>query len=150
MWNHFLKEKKRLLRYIMKELTFGHPVWAYGASTRGNTLLQLLGLDYKQIHAIADRNPKKVGKYTAGGNIIIYSEETMRAEQPANLLVLPYYFEQEFLKREIEYLKKGGKMLFPLPKFRIYTADKKGNLKVHGLNIRWCCTPENVKANTKK
>lgn len=129
MWTSFEKEKKRLLRYIDKH----GPLYGYGASTRGNTLLQLLGLDYTKIIAIADRNPRKWGRYTAGGNIQIISEEQMRQKQPENLLVLPYYFEKEFLKREIEYLKKGGKMIFPLPKFRIYTADKKGNLTVHGL-----------------
>lgn len=129
MFHRFDIEKKRLLKYIDK---YG-PIWAYGASTRGNTLLQLLGLDSTKIVAIADRNPKKWGKYTAGGNIQIISEDMMRQKQPDNLLVLPYYFEEEFLKREMEYLKKGGKMIFPLPKFRIYTADKEGNLKVHGL-----------------
>lgn len=129
MWSRFEKENKRLLRYIDKH----GPLYAYGASTRGNTLLQLLGLDHTKIIAIADRNPKKWGKFTAGGNIQIISEDMMRQKQPENLLILPYYFEQEFLQREIEYLKKGGKMIFPLPKFRIWTADKKGNLKVHGL-----------------
>lgn len=134
MWNFFQKEKKRLLRYIDKLPDKGEKgLWAYGASTRGNTLLQLLGLDNKKIFAIADRNPKKHGKWTAGGNIPIASEEQMRTMKPDNILVLPYYFEEEFLKREIEYLKKGGKMIFPLPKFRIWTADSKGNLKVHGI-----------------
>lgn len=132
MWNRFEKEKKRLLKYIEKHKT--ETLWAYGASTRGNTLLQLFGEDlYKEIEFIADRNPKKWGKYTAGSDIPICSEEDMRKKQPDNLLVLPYYFEEEFLKREIEYLKKGGKMIFPLPRFRILTSDKKGNLKVHGI-----------------
>lgn len=134
MWTSFQKEKKRLLRYIHNLEKKDEKIWAYGASTRGNTLLQLLGLDCNHIYAIADRNPKKWGKFTAGGNIPIKSEEEFRRYQPNNLLVLPYYFEEEFLKREIEYLKKGGKMIFPLPKFRIWTADKKGDLKVHGLS----------------
>lgn len=134
MWRHFEQEKKKLLRYLDKEIENDRLVWGYGASTRGNTLLQLLGLDDSYIRAIADRNPKKWGKYTAGGNIPIISEGDMRLIQPPNLLVLPYYFEQEFLNREIEYLKKGGRMLFPLPKFRIWTASKEGKLRVHGLS----------------
>lgn len=133
MWNRFEKEKNRLLRYIDSEKKKGHKIYGYGASTRGNTLLQLLGLTHKEIEGIADRNPKKWTKYTAGTNIQIVGENFMRVENPENLLVLPYYFEKEFLSREIEYLKKGGKMIFPLPKFRIYTADKKGNLTVHGI-----------------
>ena len=137
-WNDFLSrfniEKKRLLRYINSEIKKGHSIWGYGASTRGNTLLQLLGLDWTKIFAIADRNPKKWGKCTAGGDIQIMSEEKMREAQPDNLLVLPYYFEREFLEREYEYLKRGGRMLFPLPKFRIITM-KDGAFIVHGLSM---------------
>jgi len=136
-WNDFLNrfnvEKKRLLRYINSEIKKGHSIWGYGASTRGNTLLQLLGLDWSKIFAIADRNPKKWGKCTAGGDIQIMSEEKMREAQPDNLLVLPYYFEREFLEREFEYLKNGGRMLFPLPTFRIITMEN-GAFVVHGLS----------------
>lgn len=134
MWIAFLNERKRLMRYITRELKRGRSVMGYGASTRGNTLLQLLELDHNHIQAIADRNPKKYDKFTAGGNIPIIPEEEMRRFQPDNLLVLPYYFESEFLEREKEYLKKGGKMIFPLPRFRIWTFDDRIGTVVHGLN----------------
>ena len=133
MWKNFKKERDRLCGYIDRQLKQHKNIWAYGASTRGNTLLQLLGLDSTKITAIADRNQRKWGKFTAGGNIPIKSDEHMRQVQPDNLLVLPYYFEKEFLAREQDYLTNGGRMLFPLPKFRIWTM-KGGVLTVQGLH----------------
>jgi len=94
-------------------------VYAYGASTRGNTLLQFYNLDYKMIKAIADRNPIKWGKKTAGTNILIISEEQARKEKPDYFLILPWYFIDEFRNRETEYLKNGGKFIVPLPNFQI-------------------------------
>lgn len=111
--------RKQIRDYIEDQELKGKSVWCYGASTRGNTLLQWLGFDDNTIYKIADRNPAKWGKFTAGGNIPIVSEEEMRAVQPDNLLVLPYHFWLEFIAREQEYLKKGGKMIFPLPEFKI-------------------------------
>jgi hypothetical protein len=132
MWKNFEKERDRLRRYIDRQLEQHKSIWAYGASTRGNSLLQLLGLDSTKITAIADSNRKKWNKFTAGGNIPIESEAHMRQVQPDNLLVLPYYFEKEFLAKEQDYLAHGGRMLFPLPRFRIWTM--KGDvLTVYGL-----------------
>ena len=124
MWKNFKKERGRLCEYIDRQLKQHKSIWAYGASIRGNSLLQLLGLDSTKITAIADPNRKKWSKFTAGGNIPIKSEERMRQVQPDNLLVLPYYFEKEFLAREQEYLAHGGKMLFPSAK--ISDLDNEG------------------------
>ena len=132
MWKNFKKERDRLCRYIDRQLEQHKSIWAYGASTRGNSLLQLLGLDSTKITAIADSNRKKWNKFTTGGNIPIKSEAHMRQVQPDNLLVLPYYFEKEFLAKEQDYLAHGGRMLFPLPRFRIWTM-KNDVLTVHGL-----------------
>jgi NDP-4-keto-2,6-dideoxyhexose 3-C-methyltransferase len=111
--------RAELRAYVLTEKAAGKTIWGYGASTRGNTLLQWLGFDSKIIEKIADRNPLKHGKFTTGGSIPICSEEEMRKAQPDNLLVLPYHFRAEFIKRERPYLNKGGKMIFPLPKFEI-------------------------------
>jgi NDP-4-keto-2,6-dideoxyhexose 3-C-methyltransferase len=119
-WARRLKNNQiKIKNYINKESKAGRNTWGYGASTRGNTLLQWLGLDSNKIVKIADRNPRKWGKYTAGGNIPICSEQEMREAQPDNLLVLPYHFKQEFLEREASYMQKGGKMIFPLPSFTL-------------------------------
>ena len=94
-------------------------VIGYGASTKGNVLLQYYGLNNKQIPLIADRNPYKFGRYTPGTKIKIVSEKVARKLKPDYFFVLPWHFRKEILKRENKLIKKGTKFIFPLPKLRL-------------------------------
>ena len=111
--------KKQTVDFIKKEKKKGKVIWGYGASTKGNTLLQWFGLDNTMIDGIAERSPAKFGLRTAGTNIPIYSEAEMRKADPDYLLVLPWHFIGEFKKREQNFLNKGGKLIVPCPKFEI-------------------------------
>ena len=111
--------KQEVVTFIDQALAEGKTVMGYGASTKGNTLLQYFGLDHTKITAIAERSPYKFGLRTIGTDIPIISEEEMRAAQPDYLLVLPWHFIDEFEKREAEYLNKGGALLVPCPNFKI-------------------------------
>lgn len=97
----------------------GKKVYGYGASTKGNTLLQYYGIDRSLVHAIAERQPQKFGKLTAGSWIPIVSEDEMRAAKPDYLLVLPWHFFNEFYRRESEFLRGGGKFIVPLPDVQV-------------------------------
>ena len=91
-------------------------VLGYGASTKGNTLLQYWGIGPDLIPAIADRNPDKWGLVTAGTRIPIISEDQARAKNPDAFLCLPWHFKESFIDREQIYLRYGGgKLIFPLP-----------------------------------
>jgi NDP-4-keto-2,6-dideoxyhexose 3-C-methyltransferase len=94
-------------------------VYGYGASTKGNTLLQYFGLTNQDIVAIAERSPYKFGLRTIGTDIPIVSEEEMRAARPDYLLVLPWHFIDEFESREAEFFAQGGKMIVPCPAFKV-------------------------------
>ncbi len=94
----------------------------YGASTKGNTILQWCGIDHLLIDAAAERNPDKYGALTLGTNIPIISEAESRAMNPDFYLVLPWHFRTEFLRREAETLARGVGLIFPLPKVEIVTA----------------------------
>ena len=122
-WTSFFKEindlKEKTVSFIIQEKQNGKKIWGYGASTKGNTLLQYFGLDNTLIDGIADRSPYKHGLRTIGTNIPIFSEEDMRKEKPDYLLVLPWHFINEFKIREDEFLKSGGKFIVPCPKFEI-------------------------------
>ena len=118
-YKSILALKKKTVDFIKKEKAKGKTIWGYGASTKGNTLLQWYGLDNTLIDAIAERFSGKYGLKTAGTNIPIKSEEEMRKAQPDYLLILPWHFIKEFRQREVEYLKKGGKFIVPCPKFEI-------------------------------
>lgn len=113
------KLKNQTVAFIKREKKRGKTIWGYGASTKGNTLLQWFGLDNSLIDAIAERSPVKFGLKTVGTNIPIKSEEEMRRTRPDYLLILPWHFIKEFRQRESEYLKRGGKFIVPCPKFEI-------------------------------
>ncbi len=97
----------------------GASVMGYGASTKGNVLLQFCGLCGSDIDAIAEVNIDKVGRVTPGTGIPIVSEDEMRAAHPDYLLVLPWHFRDGIVEREAEYIRKGGRLIFPLPEIEI-------------------------------
>ena len=111
--------KIKTIRFIKKEKTKGKSIYIYGASTRGNVLLQAFGLSKKEIKAAADRNPMKWGKKMIGSWIPIISEEQARKEKPDYFFVLPWQFLEEFLKRENYFLNSGGKFIVSCPNFKI-------------------------------
>ena len=119
-WNRIVNLKEQTHDFIKVIHDQGESVWVYGASTKGNTLLQWFGLDNSLIDGAAERSPYKYGLKTVGTNIPIHSEETMRNIHPDYLLVLPWHFINEFKEREKEYLNKGGKFIIPCPKFEVY------------------------------
>lgn len=94
-------------------------VWVYGASTKGNVILQYFGLDDSMIEAAADRSPEKWGLKTVGTNIPICREEIFRHSGPEFALVLPYAFLPEFVEREKAWRERGGKFVVPLPELKI-------------------------------
>ena len=118
-YNRIEALKKETVDFIKAEKAKGKVICGYGASTKGNTLLQYFGLDNTLIDAIAERSHYKFGLKTIGTNIPILSEEDVRAMNPDYMLVLPWHFIAEFVKREDEFLSKGGKFIVPCPTFEI-------------------------------
>jgi len=111
--------KRKLLTFIKKVVADGKTVYTLGASTRGNTLLQYCELDHTLITAAMERNPEKCGKKIGSLGIPIVSEEEARKKKPDYFLVLPWFFKSEVIIREAEYLKAGGHLIIPLPKFEV-------------------------------
>tara|TARA_B100001063_G_scaffold222431_1_gene228895 strand:- start:2376 stop:3620 length:1245 start_codon:yes stop_codon:yes gene_type:complete len=103
--NSFLENKKNIL--------------GYGASTKGNVVLNFCKITRKKLKLICDANEKKFGSFTPGSNIPIISKEKMRKIFPKYLLVLIWSFRKEVIKQEINYIKSGGNLVFHLPKFHI-------------------------------
>ncbi|MFN8606449.1 MAG: class I SAM-dependent methyltransferase [Vulcanimicrobiota bacterium] len=110
------EELNQLLWGLKRE---GKKIHIYGASTKGNTILQWCGLDNRVIDYAAERNPDKFGAQTLGTDIPIVSEADSRAMKPDFFLVLPWHFRQEFLQREQATLEAGTGLIFPLPTIEI-------------------------------
>jgi NDP-4-keto-2,6-dideoxyhexose 3-C-methyltransferase len=105
--------------FIVDRVRGGRTVAVYGASTKGNTMLQYFGLDGGLITVASERNPDKWGKVTVGTRIPIVSEEEARDAKPDYFLVLPWHFLKEFREREKNYLLRGGRFIVPLPYFAL-------------------------------
>jgi len=122
-FNEISHLKTQTVDFIKAAVADGKTVYGYGASTKGNTLLQFFGLDNTLVTKIADRNSAKWGLKTVGSEIPICSEDEMREDMPDYLLILPWHFKREFVERESDYIKSGGKMIFPCPRFDVVSNE---------------------------
>ena len=113
------ENKKKCLNFLEKCQIKGENVFIYGASTKGNTLLQYYGINSKMISYAAERSPEKWGKFTIGTGIKIISEKKARNLNPNYFFVMPYGFIKEFIVREKKWLRNGGKFILPYPNFKI-------------------------------
>ena len=111
--------KKLTMKFINKKIKQGKKIFLYGASTKGNTVLQYYGLNYKKIPYGAERSPEKWGKYTIGTGIKIITEKLARNLEPDYFFITPWGFVKEFIKRERKWLKKGGSFIVPFPKLKL-------------------------------
>lgn len=110
------EDLQRLLQVLVAD---GKRIVGYGASTKGNVVLQFCGITEKEVCAVAEVNPDKFGRFTPGSHIPIISEAEARAMKPDYFLVLPWHFKEGILRREQAFLDAGGKMIFPFPEIEI-------------------------------
>src|SRR5450432_978898 len=118
--------KEELVTLLKKLRAEGKRIHIYGASTKGNTILQWCGIDSRLVEVAAERNPDKYGARTLGTDIPIVSEEESRKAKPDYYLVLPWHFREEFLEREKNLLDAGTGMIFPLPTIEVVRGKNAG------------------------
>lgn len=117
-----VKHRHELLGLLGKLKSDGKLVLGYGASTKGNVILQYCGLGPANLPAVAEVNSDKFGCFTPGSLIPIISETEAHARKPDYFLVLPWHFRDNLVHREAEYLRSGGKMIFPMPNIEIVSG----------------------------
>ena len=110
------EELNAFLYNINKE---GKKIIGYGASTKGNVVLQYCNITEKQLPCIAEVNEHKFGCYTPGTLIPIISESDAKKMAPDYLMVLPWHFKDNIIEREKAFLKAGHHLFFPLPKLTV-------------------------------
>ena len=115
--------KKEIIRFLKFLKSNNKVVFGYGASTKGNVILQYCKIDKTYLPYIVDINKDKLGKFTPGSNIPIISENKAKLLKPDYYLVFPWHFKKMIIKKEKKYIKSGGKLIFPLP--RIQIIDKR-------------------------
>lgn len=113
------KHRNNLRDLVFSLVNDGKKVFGYGASTKGNVLLQFCNFTSKEIPYIVEVNEEKFGKFTPGTNIPIISEEEAKKMKPDYFIVFPWHFRDGILSRERQFIKEGGKFIFPLPEIEI-------------------------------
>jgi hypothetical protein len=113
------QNKEEMIRFLEEQKRLGKKVIGYGASTKGNTIMAYYGIGPDLVPYVCDRNPIKWGRQTVT-RIPIISEEDARNMNPDYFLAFPYHFMDEFIRREKEFLAKGGKFISPIPKLMMY------------------------------
>lgn len=116
-----LKHREKLIKFIKNERDKNKKFIGYGASTKGNVILQFCNLTEKEIPLIAEVNKDKFGCFTPGTLIPIISEAEARAMKPDYFLVFPWHFKENIIEREKDYLSAGGKLFFPLPSLEVFS-----------------------------
>jgi C-methyltransferase C-terminal domain len=118
-------QRTRLRNLLSSIQAEGKKVFGYGASTKGNVLLQYCGIDRNLLPAIVEINEDKFGSFTPGTNIPIVSEAEAMAQRPDYLMVLPWHFRDGILRRETDFLSRGGTFIFPLPELELVSLARK-------------------------
>jgi hypothetical protein len=113
------RHRTDLMRLLKTLVADNKKVLGYGASTKGNVVLQFCGVTTSELAAIAEVNPDKFGTCTPGTAIPIIPEADARAMKPDYFLVLPWHFKEGIVQREAEFLAGGGRMIFPFPEIEI-------------------------------
>jgi GDP-mannose 4,6-dehydratase len=128
IYEQFIENCNKQISYLTNFIDSIHNdkknMYIYGASTKGNCLLQYANIDESKIKYAVERNEKKIGKMTSTG-IEIIGEEQMRQNPPNYLLVLPWHFREEIIEREKVFLQNGGQLVFPFPHFEIVSYNPK-------------------------
>ncbi len=118
-FKNILKHKKIFRDLLINLKKNKKRVVGYGASTKGNVLLQFCKIDSNLLDSICEVNKFKHGKYTPGSNIKIISEEQAQKLKPDYFLVLPWHFKNFIIEKEKDFINNGGKIIFPLPDIEI-------------------------------
>lgn len=109
------RQKLDLVNLLTELKKSGKTVIGYGASTKGNVILQYCGIGPDLLPLIGDITPSKDGVFTPGSKIPVVSMEKAKAMEPDYFLVLPWGFRGDILLREKEMIANGTKFIFPLP-----------------------------------
>ena len=116
------RHRDALCDFVRGEAASGKSVFGYGASTKGNVLLQFCNFTSEEIRGIAEVNEEKFGCFTPQTLIPILPEAEVRRQRPDYMLVLPWHFRNGIVRREATYLAGGGKLVFPLPTLETVAA----------------------------
>ena len=120
-YTNMLNIQNKVKSFFKSELEKGNKIVGLGASTKGNILLQFIGITKDMMPYISEINPTKIGLRTLGSDFELISEHSASDLKPKTYFVLPWYFKEEIVKREDKFIQSGGALLFPMPYVHLVT-----------------------------
>ncbi len=111
--------RRELLEILHGLRDEGHRVAGYGASARGNTLLNYSGIGPDLLEYVVDRNPLKHGLHTPGMHIPVVDVDRLRDDPPDYLLLIAWNFADEIIAQQAEFQRNGGRFVVPIPEPRV-------------------------------
>lgn len=117
--NRVVTHRDRIREYLYNLKNKGSRIVGYGASGRGNTLLNFCGIGTHLLDYIVDESPERQNRYTPGTHIPIVSPEVFRSDSPSYALLLAWNYERMIVEKELVFIKKGGKFIVPLPRVKV-------------------------------
>lgn len=117
--NRTLKKKEELTKLLKELKSQGKRIVGYGAAAKGNVLTNFFRIGPDLLDYIVDSITYKQGLYTPGLHIPIYAESKLIDNQPEYTLILAWNFTDEIIRKNSNYVKKGGKFITTVPEVRI-------------------------------
>ena len=106
-------QKSKLINRLNTIKSKGYKIIGYGATAKGNTLLNYCNIDNSMLEYIVDTTAHKQGKLTPGTHIPIVSDKEFQHKAPKYTLLLAWNYQKEIMEKEKEYIEKGGTFILP-------------------------------------
>lgn len=107
--------KEVLLALLRRLKAEGKRLVGYGASARGNTLLNYCGIGTDLLDYIVDGNRLKHGLYTPGMHIPVFGPDRVLEDRPDFVFIIAWNFAEEIMRQQQQYRELGGAFILPIP-----------------------------------
>lgn len=113
------KSKKELISLLIKLKKKKETVISYGATYKSATIFNYCNIGKDLISYVIDSTKNKQGKFTPGMHLPIKSSDNGIPDEVRYVFLGAWNFIKEIKKKEIRFIKRGGKFITHVPKVKL-------------------------------